>query len=168
MKGKPLTSILSSVVASTAAYADELRAIAIVKDSRFERFMGKLYVLQMRINLICIWAFTQAIFEKNHYLLKFTHLYSKKTVSLIFDENYEGKAMAQDQGSTGNVIAALCSLFFPGLGQLLQGRIFSAILWFVSACIAFAISWLITLSLLPFGWFLVSIFSCIGAARYRG
>ncbi len=75
--------------------------------------------------------------------------------------------MAQGQGSTGNVIAAICSLFIPGLGQLIQGRILSALFWFVSACIAFAITWLITLSLLPFGWFVVSIFSCISAARYQ-
>jgi TM2 domain-containing membrane protein YozV len=42
-------------------------------------------------------------------------------------------------GSGGNVIAALCSFFVPGLGQLLQGRLFTAaihfllgiILWFV-------------------------------------
>ena len=34
------------------------------------------------------------------------------------------------QGSTGNVIAALCSVFVPGLGQLIQGRIFSAIFYF--------------------------------------
>jgi len=26
---------------------------------------------------------------------------------------------------------------------------------------------LLTLSLLPFGWFLASVFSCISAARYR-
>ena len=44
------------------------------------------------------------------------------------------------QGSTGNVIAALASFFIPGLGQLIQGRVFkaivmavfAAILWFVS------------------------------------
>jgi len=75
--------------------------------------------------------------------------------------------MAQGQGSTGNVIAAICSLFLPGLGQLIQGRLLSALFWFISACIAFAITWLITLSLLPFGWFVVSIFSCISAARYQ-
>lgn len=75
--------------------------------------------------------------------------------------------MATQQGSAGNVIAALCSLFIPGLGQLIQGRLLSAIIWFVSACIAFAVTWVITLSLLPFGWFLVSVFSCISAARYR-
>lgn len=75
--------------------------------------------------------------------------------------------MAQGQGSTGNVIAAICSLFIPGLGQLIQGRILSALFWFISASIAFAITWLMTLSLLPFGWFVVSIFSCISAARYQ-
>ncbi|WP_297801860.1 hypothetical protein [Arenimonas sp. GDDSR-1] len=76
--------------------------------------------------------------------------------------------MAAHQGSTGNVIAALCSLLIPGLGQLIQGRLLSAVFWFVSACIAFAVTWLITLSLLPFGWFLISVFSCISAARFRG
>ena len=71
------------------------------------------------------------------------------------------------QGSAGNVIAAICSFFFPGLGQLVQGRLLSAIGWFLAACIGFAITWVITLSLLPFGWFVVSIFACINAALYR-
>jgi TM2 domain-containing membrane protein YozV len=71
------------------------------------------------------------------------------------------------QGSAGNVIAAICSLFFPGLGQLVQGRVLSAIGWFVAACIGFALSWVITLSLLPVGWFVVSLFACINAAVYR-
>ena len=75
--------------------------------------------------------------------------------------------MSAGQGSAGNVIAAICSLIIPGLGQLVQGRILSAIVWFVVACIAFAVTWLVTLSLLPFGWFIVSIFSCINAAMYR-
>lgn len=75
--------------------------------------------------------------------------------------------MSKGQGSTGNVIAAICSFFVPGLGQLVQGRILSAIFWFVFACIAFAASWLITLSLLPFGWFVVSILSSISAALYK-
>ena len=71
------------------------------------------------------------------------------------------------QGSTGNVIAALCSLFVPGLGQLIQGRLGSAILWFIAACLAFAVTWLITFSLLPFGWFIVSVFACLNAALYK-
>ena len=75
--------------------------------------------------------------------------------------------MATGQGSAGNVIAALCSFFVPGLGQLLQGRVLSAILWVLGACIAFVVTWLLTLSLLPFGWFVVSVFACINAALYR-
>jgi TM2 domain-containing membrane protein YozV len=75
--------------------------------------------------------------------------------------------MSNGRGSTGNVIAALCSLIVPGLGQLIQGRLLSAILWFVTACIAFAITWILTLSLLPFGWFIVAVLSCISAAVWR-
>ena len=75
--------------------------------------------------------------------------------------------MSNGQGSAGNVIAAICSFFIPGLGQLVQGRILSAIFWFLFACIAFGITWLITLSLLPFGWFVVSVLSCISAAVYK-
>ncbi len=51
------------------------------------------------------------------------------------------------QGSTGNVIAALASLFIPGLGQLLQGRLLIAIIQFVLAGILwfFLLGWLIHL-----------------------
>lgn len=51
------------------------------------------------------------------------------------------------QGSTGNVIAALCSFFIPGLGQLLQGRLFIAIIQFVLAGVLwfFLLGWLIHL-----------------------
>ena len=75
--------------------------------------------------------------------------------------------MSNGQGSAGNIIAALCSFFIPGLGQLLQGRVLSAIAWFLFACVAFLVTWLLTLSLLPFGWFVVSVLSCISAAVYR-
>lgn len=75
--------------------------------------------------------------------------------------------MASGQGSAGNVIAAILSLIIPGLGQLVQGRVLAALLWFIAAWIAFAITWLITLSLLPFGWFVVAILSCISAAVWR-
>ena len=70
------------------------------------------------------------------------------------------------QGSAGNVLAAICSLIIPGLGQLVQGRLLSALLWFLAACIGFAVTWLLTLSLLPFGWFVVALFSCISAATW--
>ena len=76
--------------------------------------------------------------------------------------------MSNGQGSAGNVIAALCSFFVPGLGQLIQGRVMSAIGWFALACLLGALFFVFTLGLLHgAGWFLVSIFSCINAATYR-
>jgi TM2 domain-containing membrane protein YozV len=51
------------------------------------------------------------------------------------------------QGSTGNVIAAVCSFFVPGLGQLVQGRLGMAIIQFVLAIILwfFLLGWAIHL-----------------------
>jgi len=48
-----------------------------------------------------------------------------------------------EQGSGGNVIAALCNIFFPGLGQLLQGRLLAAILFFAFCAIGYAMWFLI-------------------------
>lgn len=55
--------------------------------------------------------------------------------------------MSNGQGSTGNVIAALCSFFVPGLGQLIQGRLLIAIIQFVLAAILwwFLLGWIIHL-----------------------
>ncbi len=61
------------------------------------------------------------------------------------------------QGSAGNVIAAVCSFFVPGLGQLVQGRLFAAIIQFTLA----AVLWFFLL-----GW-LVHLWSIIDAARYK-
>jgi TM2 domain-containing membrane protein YozV len=61
-------------------------------------------------------------------------------------------------GSSGNVIAALCSFFIPGLGQLLQGRLFVALIQFVLA----GVLWFFLL-----GW-LIHLWSTIDAAVYRG
>lgn len=60
------------------------------------------------------------------------------------------------QGSGGNVLAALCSFFIPGLGQLLQGRLLMAILQFFLA----AGLWFILM-----GW-IIHLWSIIDAARY--
>jgi TM2 domain-containing membrane protein YozV len=51
------------------------------------------------------------------------------------------------RGSTGNVIAALASFFIPGLGQLLQGRLGTAIVQFVLAAVLwfFLLGWIIHL-----------------------
>lgn len=63
------------------------------------------------------------------------------------------------QGSTANVIAAICSFFIPGLGQLVQGRLLAAAVQFTLA----AVVWVIT-----FGWFgwVVHLWSIIDAARF--
>ena len=62
------------------------------------------------------------------------------------------------QGSTGNVIAAVCSFFIPGLGQLVQGRVIIAAVQFVLA----AVLWWFWL-----GW-VIHLWSIIDAARYKG
>jgi TM2 domain-containing membrane protein YozV len=62
------------------------------------------------------------------------------------------------QGSTGNVIAAICSFFIPGLGQLVQGRILIALIQFVLA----AALWLIWM-----GW-IIHLWSIIDAALWKG
>lgn len=61
------------------------------------------------------------------------------------------------QGSAGNVIAALCSFFIPGLGQLLQGRLIAAVLQFV---LAFVLWWILL------GW-IVHLYSILDAALFK-
>jgi TM2 domain-containing membrane protein YozV len=61
------------------------------------------------------------------------------------------------QGSGGNVLAALCSFFIPGLGQLLQGRPLKALVMFVLA----SVLWFVFL-----GW-IIHLWSIIDAARFR-
>ncbi|HET6431530.1 hypothetical protein [Dyella sp.] len=55
--------------------------------------------------------------------------------------------MSAGQGSSGNVIAAVCSFFIPGLGQLVQGRLLMAIVMFVLAAVLwwFLLGWIIHL-----------------------
>jgi len=64
--------------------------------------------------------------------------------------------MATGPGEAGNIIAALCSFFIPGLGQLVQGRILLAAVMFAAA----AALWIILL-----GW-LVHIWSILDAALF--
>lgn len=65
--------------------------------------------------------------------------------------------MSEGQGSSGNVLAAICSFFIPGLGQLVQGRVFKALVMFVLA----AVLWIIWL-----GW-IIHLWSIVDAAMYR-
>lgn len=71
------------------------------------------------------------------------------------------------RGSTGNVIAAVCSFFIPGLGQLVQGRILWALAWFGMAVLMAVLTFVLTLGFAPFGWGLVSLLSCVHAALFR-
>jgi hypothetical protein len=64
-------------------------------------------------------------------------------------------------GSGGNVIAALASLFVPGLGQLAQGRILSALLM----CVVSGILWVMSFGLL--GW-LGHVLAALDAGLWRG
>jgi TM2 domain-containing membrane protein YozV len=47
------------------------------------------------------------------------------------------------QGNAGNVIAAIASFFIPGLGQLVQGRVLPALLFFVFAASSYGLWFLI-------------------------
>ena len=68
--------------------------------------------------------------------------------------------MTAGQGSAGNVISALASLFIPGLGQLLQGRFLAGVLFFVGA----AVLWFISIGTL--GW-IMHLWSCLNAALWK-
>lgn len=67
------------------------------------------------------------------------------------------------QGSGGNVLAAICNVFIPGLGQLVQGRIIPALIFFI----AMAISWGLVIVLIGYLFVpIVYIWSIIDAAKY--
>ncbi|HAV14104.1 MAG TPA: hypothetical protein DCX06_11530 [Opitutae bacterium] len=61
------------------------------------------------------------------------------------------------QGSAGNVIAAICSFFIPGLGQLVQGRLLMAIVQFILA----SLLWIILM-----GW-IIHLWSILDAALFK-
>ena len=61
------------------------------------------------------------------------------------------------QGSAGNVIAAVCSFFVPGLGQLVQGRLGIAVVQFVLAIVL----WIFLL-----GW-AIHLWSIVDAALWK-
>jgi TM2 domain-containing membrane protein YozV len=61
------------------------------------------------------------------------------------------------QGSTGNVLSALASFIYPGLGQLFQGRILAGALFFLLATAL----WFVLL-----GW-IVHLWATVDAALFR-
>lgn len=68
------------------------------------------------------------------------------------------------QGSAGNVISAIASLFFPGLGQLLQSRIMAALLFFIITVVGYALWWLIVPAVIGA---IFHLWSIIDAARFK-
>ncbi|CAM3771560.1 hypothetical protein [Rheinheimera salexigens] len=68
------------------------------------------------------------------------------------------------QGSGGNVIAALCNIFIPGLGQLVQGRIFAAIIFFLICAAGYALWFLVIPAIIAA---IVHLWSIIDAAKFR-
>lgn len=68
------------------------------------------------------------------------------------------------QGSGGNVLAALCNVFIPGLGQLVQGRIMAALLFFIITVVGYALWWLIVPAVIGA---IFHLWSIIDAARFK-
>lgn len=71
------------------------------------------------------------------------------------------------QGSTGNVLAAICSFFIFGLGQLVQGRILAALMFCIFTYAAYGIA------SVTFGLFFIvaiplHIWCILNAALYKG
>lgn len=69
--------------------------------------------------------------------------------------------MVSQKGSAGNVLAAALSFFIPGLGQLTQGRLWTAFIHLVLG----GILW--TISFGTLGW-VMHIWSCYSAAVWKG
>ena len=72
------------------------------------------------------------------------------------------------KGSGGNVISAIINIFIPGLGQLVQGRIMMALLFFAVCSVSYALAATV---ILFFMWPVGAIFhlwAIIDAARYKG
>jgi len=68
------------------------------------------------------------------------------------------------QGSSGNVIAAICNVFFPGLGQLVQGRLLPAIIFAIVCVGGYALWWLIVPAIIAG---ICHLYSILDAATYK-
>lgn len=68
------------------------------------------------------------------------------------------------QGSAGNVIAAIASFFIPGLGQLVQGRILAALLFFTITAVGYFF-WILIIPAVIGGIF--HLWSIIDAAMFK-
>jgi len=72
-----------------------------------------------------------------------------------------------EQGSGGNVLAAICSFFIPGLGQLVQGRILAALIFFVLVSVNYSLAATGILFFMAVFGFIFHVWAIINAARYK-
>ena len=72
------------------------------------------------------------------------------------------------QGSGGNVLAAICSFFIAGLGQLVQGRILAAIVFFLLTWVNYTLAATGILFFMALPGFIFHVWSIIDAAKYKG
>lgn len=68
------------------------------------------------------------------------------------------------QGSGGNVLAAICSFLIPGLGQLVQGRLLPAFLFFIVVSANYFFAVLIIPAIV--GGF-IHLWSILDAAKFK-
>ena len=73
--------------------------------------------------------------------------------------------MTNGQGSTGNVIAAVCSFFLPGLGQLVQGKILLGLFFLVSIPVLYYFWFLLFIPAIIAG--ILHLWAILDAALYR-
>jgi len=73
--------------------------------------------------------------------------------------------MVEGQGSAGNVISALASFFIPGLGQLIQGRMLPAVIFFLVVVVGYALWWLLFIPAVI--GFVAHVWSIIDAAVWK-
>ena len=92
-------------------------------------------------------------FGLGHFLTKREALDNALILSDIFPMSVDENG----QGSAGNVIASLASFFIPGLGQLIQGRLLPAVLFFVFT----GLLWFILM-----GW-IIHLWACLDAALWK-
>lgn len=69
-------------------------------------------------------------------------------------DNYDPNAAV-----TNNTLAAICNVFFPGLGQIIQSRVLRGIMFFLGSIIGYALFFLPGLA--------VQIWSVVDAANYK-
>lgn len=70
-----------------------------------------------------------------------------------------------NKGSTGNVISAICNIFFPGLGQLVQGRLLPALIFAIVCVGGYALWFLVVPAIIAV---IFHVWSIIDAATYPG